>query len=175
MIYLQNVKRVQEQIDRWFTQRVQEAVGAAKGLAISALLDILKNSPQSTGDFVVNWNVSLNTPDPTVWTQVGPQEPGGWRARREVYKQGDQPAQQEALARNADALSKFKLGDTIYLTNASVHDEAYAVKIEDGAINFRDVNRNADRPVGRALDRIGHQWGGIMSWRSAKKLSQKKL
>jgi len=139
-------------VKAWFGNVRQAAQEAAAGLAEVALQQIVEQSPQYTGDFVAGWEVGFNTP-PVIWRppkilnqkmiKSGVVDP---------FQKGDEVAIEYALnkaqARFA-AAKREPLGTAIYLSNSARHDESYAWKIENGEIDLRPVNQNADRVVQR--------------------------
>ena len=147
-------------VKTWFGNVRQAAQEAAVGLAEVALVRILEESPQYTGDFVAGWEVGFNAP-PHIWRppkilnqkmiKAGVVDP---------FEKGDTVAIDYALSKAAPRFAAAKKeplglpgsphGTSIYLSNSAHHDEDYAWKIENGEINFRPVNQNADRVVQRA-------------------------
>lgn len=160
--------------DKWLGEVTEEIGHVAKGLTVTALDYILKNSPQYSGDFVANWNFSINTPDDTFIQAKLVDTDKSWKGEVEPFKLGDYPAIAEARNRNRGKDKGYKLGDTFYLTNASFHNETYAVKIETGAIRFRPDNAGGEAPVRNALEVIGMAYSRI-SKAEAKKLIGQKL
>ena len=139
-------------VKTWFGNVRQAAQEAAAGLAEVALQQIVEQSPQYTGDFVAGWEVGFNTP-PTIWRppkilnqkmiKAGVVEP---------FQKGDEVAIEYALNKAQPRFAAAKhepLGTGIYLSNSAHHDENYAWKIENGEIDLRPVNQNADRVVQR--------------------------
>ncbi len=141
-------------VGAWFGAVSQAAQEAAAGLAEVALQHVLDESPQYTGDFVSGWQVSFNGPT-NIWrpaklinqTQIN-------SGLVEPYQKGDEPAIDYALNMAWPRLAAARaqpLGTSIYLSNSAVHDEPYAWKIEEGSIDFRSVNPNADRVAERGV------------------------
>ncbi len=139
-------------VKTWFGNVRQAAQEAAVGLAEVALQHIVEQSPQYTGDFVAGWEVGFNTP-PTIWRppkilnqkmiKAGVVEP---------FQKGDEVAIEYALNKAQPRFAAAKhepLGTAIYHSNSAHHDENYAWKIENGEIDLRPVNQNADRVVQR--------------------------
>lgn len=146
-----------DQIAGFIAQTKRAAQEAAVGLAETALNEILYQSPQYSGQFVANWQLTPYTPsfvahdDPLKFYQ---KEANASLRGDEVepYEKGDEEAidfaKTHAVAGAARA-RKAPLGTPIFLSNSSSHEEAYAWKIENGQIDFRPVNPNADRVVQR--------------------------
>lgn len=141
-------------VGAWFGAVGQAAQEAAAGLAEVALQRVLDESPQYSGDFVSGWQVSFNSPS-SIWRpaklinqkqiSAGTVEP---------YQKGDKPAIEYAMKKAWPRLAAARaqpLGTSIYLSNSAVHDEPYAWKIEEGSIDFRSVNPNADRVAERGV------------------------
>ena len=123
----------------------------AVDLAIYSLHQILKESPQFTGDFVANWQVGYSNAKFKRYVLFGGNDPRG--DDFEPFQKGDPEAIEYALNKlipQLNRLRKAPLGTAVVLTNSAVHDEPYAWKIEDGSIKFRAVNKPGDRPVARA-------------------------
>lgn len=123
----------------------------AVDLAIYALHQILKESPQYTGDFVANWQVGYANTKFKKYVLFGGVNPRG--KDFEPFQKGDPDAIEYALRHlipQLNRLRKSPLGTSIVLTNSAVHDQPYAWQIENGTIKFRDVNKPGDRPVARA-------------------------
>lgn len=174
MIYVKNVAQVQAQLKAWMEKQRRMAETTARGLAISAFEELLRRSPQFSGDFAANWNLAVNRMDLSFEPFEGFFLGHGKGGTNEPFALGDLPAQDEAKRRNAGKLANFRLGDTVYITNVSAHNQAYAVKIEQGTINFRDVNRLGAHPMANTLATLGRQWK-VVSSRSAKQLAKKEL
>lgn len=134
---IKNFDQVKRQVDRWMQKARQEAQETAKGLTVTLLTRLVQNSPQWTGDFASNWRYSIGTPDLTY--DSGDVAPNGAEGS-EPWKQFSRPAIQLGLAKNRGKDYKFKLGDTVYVSNSSTHDTTYAKGVYDGTIKLRDVN-----------------------------------
>lgn len=170
MIEIKNADQVSAQIDVWLAQAVKEAEGAARGLVIEAFEIALEHSPQATGDFVANWELGVGVVKASNSTFDG--SPHESNAQEEdIFLNGDRPAMAMARVRNQGALSSFKLGDTIYLSNASAHDEPYALKIEGNQINFRAGNEGA--VIERTVSSLSKY--RLIGKTAAKHLGRKKL
>jgi hypothetical protein len=129
-------------------------VGAEKAVAKimkDAQIFATLQSPTFTGDFASNWNVSYGTPDTTF---VG--VPKGY-AELEAG-----PLDSSAgLSPGRFNMVGFQLGQTAYLTNASFHDEPYAWLIENGKINFREVNKGRDHVGQRTGTHLSNTYAKI--------------
>ena len=168
-----DTKTFKRKTDAWLASVRSAAQGAAAGLAYHALVKLAANSPQYSGDFVANWNVSGGAPNLSFKEWSGSLR--GWQAaaQRELsaggepFKQGDRPAIEYALARGKKmlaGLAKAPLGTTIYIANASEHDgDAYAYRIEQNKIEFRDVNirRQPYALIPRSIDYVMRRYKNI--------------
>lgn len=145
-------------VSSFFAQVRVAAQEAAAGMAHVALEEILEASPQFSGQFVANWQLTPYTPsfvaydDPMHFEEKNMGSMMGMGGGAEPYEKGDTPAIDFALERAAKGLVRARaapLGTSIFLSNSSTHDEPYAWKIENGEISFRPENPNADRVVQR--------------------------
>lgn len=138
MLKVTNMAEVFGEIDLWLKEVEAEIVGIANGLAYQALITVEHHSAQFSGDFAANWNLSVNIPDTSFQAGIFPGHQ--WPTGHDPFIMGDAPAMQYAYDAARGKLSGMKLGDTIWLTNAASHQEAYAEKIEAGRVNFRRGN-----------------------------------
>lgn len=131
----------------WFDQYKTNTKAQVKGLAIVMFKRLLEYSPQYSGDFAANWRISLNKVDnhPPEWTggELMLNLPASQTYAGSPFKAGSRPAINLALTSNARKLDGFELGDTVYFSNNSTHDEPYAWKIENNEIKFRPGNAGA--------------------------------
>lgn len=138
MLKIKNLSQVNKDIDNWLAQVEAEIEAVARGYAMQALGVLEIHSAQYSGDFAANWNLSVGTPDTSFAPWPGRHE---WTDKNtQPFLMGDAPAMDYAMARAAGSLDSFKLGQTIWLTNAAFHNESYAEKIENNRINFRPGN-----------------------------------
>ena len=174
MLKVSNLEAFNSTINGWLAAVEEAAEEVTKALVLETLTYILKESPQASGDFVANWNTSLDAP---VY-DFTPNAVGGlqyFQGRRvPTYQKGSSPAIQRALANAKTALSGFTLGQKVYLANDSHHrlhlqrykgdllafeglggDSHYSWKLENGMIKLRPVNKGADHMVMRSITRVG--------------------
>lgn len=151
-----NISQVGHDIDNWLKAVETETAAIAVGLAKYAFEYVLMVSPQYTGDFVANWNLSKGAPD-TSFQPYGafPNRGSGFRP----HLMGDLAAVNEAVRRNRGALDGAKLGQTLWMANTAYHTEFYAFKIEDNQIVFRAGNMG--EPVMRTLRHMSTVFGHI--------------
>lgn len=153
------------QINAWMLRVGQATQQAASGMAGLALQEIVKESPQYSGDFVSGWEVSFNGPA-YIW------RPAKLYTQDDApFQKGDEPAMDHALRKAAPNLARaamagsaqrgYGTGVSIYLSNSAKHDEPYAWKIEKGEIDFRPVNPDADHVVARAAGVVGRRYRTI--------------
>jgi len=163
-----NDKAFLKDIQRWADVTARETADIANGIAVEALNQVLRTSPQYSGDFAGNWNYSINVPD------VHFEMLHLMRGRKKVpFQAGDLPAIHHAQARNKGRDTGYKLGDTFYLTNAAVHyGENYAVMIETGQIKFRPGHTGAT--ASNAVAHLGSKYKHLTKAQSFR-LREKKL
>lgn len=98
--------------------------------------DVVKNTPQFTGDLTANWRYSVHTPDYTyvpIPNKVENMKPY-WQ-NVDVYKRGDEPAVSIALAHMLQ-VSKPTWRDEVYFTNST----PIADDVQNQRIALRPVN-----------------------------------
>ena len=141
-VKIEGVDREIKRLLRWVDVETKDATQVFKGYAAEHLAVLIRNSPQSSGDFAANWNYSLNTPDTSFEEgRVPPSVDKG------EYQQFDPQAIAIGLLHNLGKDAHIKLGDTVYFTNTATHTnhkgipDPYYQKILDGTMNLRDVNK----------------------------------
>lgn len=180
MIDIKNVGEVSATIDKWLEEVEKMATKFCRGVTVQIFEQILVNSVQYSGDFAGNWKYELNSITPefkpgvaftelektrVTWTQgKGDEKSGFFSAFMGIDEGGGDPGVAVGYslrsARGKD--NAFKLGDTVYLHNSSVHDDAYAPGIETGTTKLRVKQNYA--PVERAYEAIlNHVAGGASS------------
>ena len=156
-----NLSAFDAQVEAWFAAVEKAAAEAAVGLAKRVFDKVLIESPQYSGDFTANWQVSVDAPSTKFTIGVlrpklnGYADSVGIRGI-EPFKRGDPEA--IAYAQSHAVWPTIKLGQTIYLSNSANHDEDYAWKIEDGKIKFRMVNQGAAAVGRRSIEYVGHRY-----------------
>ena len=141
------------QVRTWIAAVRQQAAHVARGLAVELLNVILYKGPQYSGDFVSNWNVSVGAPNYS-FNKLNESV-----RYMKVSKEGDMRA--IAAAKSRVYFGEIKLGQVIWLANASSHDESYAVLIEENKIEFRPENPSGGRVVARAIQVVGTRYSRI--------------
>lgn len=179
MIEAKNLGEVFDQIDKWIDDAEAVTTRFCRGMSVSIFEQVLANSVQYSGDFAANWKYSLNNIDSSFKKDAVPEFRNpeftvtwmhGTKDAKVPFWQmftpmddrgGDQLfyAVRYALRANRGRDNNFKLGDTIYISNNSEHDESYAAGIEEGSIKLRTAD--SKRPLGRAIDKVmGDAVGG---------------
>lgn len=170
------------QMEKWIEEQTRVTEAVARGFAIEAFKRLLMFSPQYSGDFVMNWRITLNKPqaggpDFTDKHLLGDQLPALSDSR---FKAGSRQAVSIAIGMNEGRLNDFELnpkGGTsasiIYFSNASRHDEPYAWKIEDNQIIFRPGNEGA--VVRRMFASMLADYGGRLTDQQVLSLRNKRM
>lgn len=148
-------------VKSWFAAVEEAAAEAAVGLAKEVFDKVLDESPQSSADFVANWRVSLNAPDPTftigvIKPSVKPYADDVGIHADDLFGKGSPEG--IAYAKSHATWPKMKLGEKIFISNSASHDEDYAMKIENGTIKFRPVNAGAAHVAERSLNFVAHRY-----------------
>lgn len=149
-----SIDKFAQHVDSWVEKVKEETAQVARGLAAEAFQLILQNSPQYSGDFVGNWQFSVNAIN-TTFTKLNllDQDP-----IREPFGAGSKPGITYAQVMNKGRDEYIKLGDTMYISNSAVHDEPYALKIEEGTINFRHHAGNQGHVIERTLKNLAPRY-----------------
>lgn len=169
-----NAKQFMDNNLKWLEEAKEELADTARGLAVTALNYILEHSPQYSGDFVANWNFSINNPD-TTFKEAGIIDTDeAWLSGTSPLHRGEPRAIALAKSRNKGKDNGYKLGDSFYLTNDSAHNEPYAQKIENGTIKFRPENVGSDAPVQNTLNLMSSMYS-IIGKADSKKLQKVKI
>ena len=156
-----NLSAFDAQVEAWFAAVEKAAAEAAVGLAKRVFDKVLIESPQYSGDFAANWQVSVDAPSSRFTVGVLKPKLHGYADSTgihglEPFKRGDPEA--ITYAKSHAVWPTIKLGQTIYLSNSANHDEDYAWKIEDGTIKFRPVTQGADHVGARSLNFVAHRY-----------------
>jgi hypothetical protein len=140
-------------VNAWLASVGKDVGAAAAGLAREAFNEILETSPQYSGDFVANTQVSTGTVVPKFTPHV---IPGGSTGE---FQRGSTPA-----IRYAKSHARFKapaLGQSIFIHRTAVHDEPYSWALEKGKIALRPVNTGAEYMYSRATLHTGQKYSTI--------------
>ena len=162
MIKVTNLASFDASVQRWFKAVEDAAAEAAVGLAHEAFEQILETSPQYSGDFVANWQVSKSpVAGAFVANAVGGYKEGvgGANKLNPLFHIGSTPAM--VYARSKANWPKIKLGESIYLHNNAEHSAPYAKRIEDGYVKLRDINEGASHVVRRAISMVAFNFHNI--------------
>lgn len=170
MIEIKNLGEVVDEIDKWLVDCEKLTTRVAKGIAVQIFSDVIYRSVQYSGDFAANWKFKVGSIDTTFEVDIfknktfykfgkGETE-GKFEATVNVETYGDtSQAPRYAARKNAGRDSSFKLGDTIYLSNSSTHDHAYAPGIETGETYLRNPNNRA--PLEKAREAVLGKGSGL--------------
>ena len=146
-------------ITAWLLQTKVVAAEAAVGMAKQAFEQILKGSPQYSGDFTSGWGVGYGK---VVTNFVAGRFPEHAYGKNKPYSMAS-PEPMEA-ARNAAQWGTPALGTTIYISNDAAHEgDAYAWAIEEGRINLRPENQGASGMVRDALSYLKQNYSQMSS------------
>lgn len=152
-VEIKNIGEFHGQLSSWINAVKLATAEAAMGLAHDAFEQILETGPQNSGDFVANTKVAVGRVDESFTpSAVGVVRSG-------MFKMGDTEAM--GYARDRANWTPGKLGETVFISSSAAHDDPYAVKIEEGLINLRDVNEGADFIYRRAAMHTGHTYKHI--------------
>lgn len=161
MFKITNLDQIDRELDAWLASVEAEITKVAKGLAVEALVTAAYESPQYSGDFTANWNLSVNQPDRSFTAGVFPEAAF---PSKHPFINGDSPAIAYAMGQADGKLDNFKLGDTIWLCNSAVHQDDYAWKIENNRIKFRSGNSGS--PLLHTMDYLKAKYGVITKQRA---------
>lgn len=173
VLKVSNIAQVQKDLDAWIKGFEKESVAIVKNYAAQTFHILLGRSPQFSGDFVANWNISLNVPDTSFRrfkaTRTDPMKRGRSFDTADMnYKRGDKPAMTEAKMRNEGALQGYIHGDRIVMTNASFHNfgrsekrDYYAKAIEADHIKWRAGNETAGHPAAKTKLWMGTRYATL--------------
>lgn len=158
---ISNLTQIQGQVAAWVEAVKLASAETAMGLAHEAFEQILATGPQNSGDFVANTKVAVGQPD----TSFTPSAVGVVRSG--MFKMGDSDAQ--VYARDRANFAPGNPGQSVFVSSSPVHDGGgYAVDIENGNINLRDVNEGADFIYRRAVMVTAHNYKTINKTNIAK-------
>lgn len=172
-IKIKNLDKFSEQLSHWTDKVEEQVMDTANGITVELFNTLLQESPQYSGDFVGNWQYQINGITPTFreinlleetrkWEESGP------------YKRGSMPAITYAKAMNKGRDHTYQFGDTFYLHNSATHNEPYALKIEEGTINFRYEVGNSGQVVARSMAAVAPKYTTVGAGQ-ARRLKRKKL
>lgn len=142
--------------DAFFKNARLTAENGTKKMATHIFKEVLATSPQYSGTFVANWKLSINGVD-TGWNV----NPLGTKGFGPSYQEGDMPGQTYAMSQ-LENMSEFKLGSSITISNSTMGQDGdvitpLAIRIEDNAIKFRDVNVSGGHTLSRAVASVQHR------------------
>ena len=147
-----NLAEVNSKVKAWFGAVEDAARDAVVGLAQQTFEQILETGPQSSGDFVANTRVSVGGIDYTFEPFVLN------NTTHNLFKMGDEPAQNKARLSAAAVWATIKLGTTGHISSTAKHDDFYSWKIENNEIAFRPENAGAYAIYRRAVMHVGQEF-----------------
>ena len=152
----------------------------AKGVTVSLWKDILKRTPQYTGEMAASWTYSIGTP---VYVDRGDKVESVERVTRigadgEEFDgfssyglwRGHQKAIGVANKYSAGKEDAYKLGDVVYIANGAGH----AGRIELDLVQLRGVNLPG-RPAHYAISSIASRYSSGISRRAAAQLKRLRI
>lgn len=165
-----NLRKFEREMNKWIHKSEQEAADVARGLAVVGFNQILEQSAQRHGDFVANWQFSINNVNYHFENlELIPYDSD----ELDWFIMGDSPAINYAKQNNKGRDRGYKLGDTFYVANSATNSgDDYAIRIEKGNIEFRVGNMGM--PVASATLYLG-AWYGLVGKAQAKALQKEKL
>ena len=166
MIDISNLSQFTAQLDQFADGVEQSVESVAEALAHEALVYLVNHSAQYSGDFTANWNYSVGIPN-TSWKE----DIFNLNASEPVIM-GHGRAISYAMSKKRKDYRPIVLGETIYLTNGSQHDQAYAQMIEDNQIDFRPGNSGA--PMARTIEYIASRYSALTTLETARLIQKGK-
>lgn len=153
-----------EGLDEAFEALEAECEQIVRGLTVRIWNGILSKTPQYHGRMVASWSYSLNGPEYVDRSEqvefMGPRkiELGNFEPSSALYK-GHHKAINVANLANTGREMRFKLGDTVYISNGVDHGEGpYSELVENGGVHLRAPNLPG-APVARTLDWVEANFG----------------
>lgn len=151
-----------DNFDEAFDSLEAEITNIVRGITVEVWNLILVRTPQFEGRMVASYTYSLNKPvfiDRSMEISPVDEEGNAAADHRRTFRAGSTTAINLANLESLGADGKFRLGDTVFISNGVDHGEGpYSQAIEDGDIVLRSVNRPG-RPARRALDWIAARYG----------------
>lgn len=152
-----------DNLDQVMAELEAEITDIVRGFTVEIYYHTLKMSPQYFGRYVSNWTYQIGSPDSWLNQEFDYEDEDSGYAT--IHKKGDWPAIESAVNHSKGRDSRFKLGDTVFISNNAGH----ANDIETGRINLRVVNQPG-RPLTRAIDRATTWYGNDMKAKHALEL-----
>jgi hypothetical protein len=145
-------------VAEFLMQAKRAAEDAATGIAKVAFDNLLKESPQYSGDFVASWRVGYGKIDYTLEKGLYPE--AEFPSMTPFARGSTEPMDH---ARAYAKWGRVPLGESIFLSNSATHDEPYAMMIEEGLIKFRPLNTGSERLVERTMEHANRRFRTIGS------------
>jgi hypothetical protein len=112
----------------------REITVAFRGWTVKLFTQLVKDTPQWSGDLTANWNYSIGAPNLTYNETLNKALGEHPHNDQQVFHRGDDPAVGEALAQLSYVLPTWR--DTVYFTN----NTPIAAKVEAQTIYIRPIN-----------------------------------
>lgn len=163
-----------DNLDEAFASLEQEITDVVRGLSVVLFQQVVLRTPQYLGRMAASYTYSLNAP---VYVDrsflFGDEIEGQFQSKPWITKpssKGGVKAVNLASLYNQGKPDRFKLGDTVYISNGVDHGEgAYSGAVESGEVKLRAVNRPGNA-VHRSLTYINALYGKNVSYAAALKL-----
>lgn len=168
-VEVRNIDKFALGVERWLEKTEDRVMHVANGIAVELFEEVLRTSPQFSGDFAANWQYSINSINSTFNELNLLDDPA-----RPSFGAGSHPAIQYAKTMNKGRDTGYQLGDTLYIANSAYHDEPYALLIENQQINFRRWAGNRGATVQHAFLTVLPKYENV-SPLAATRLARKKL
>lgn len=157
-----NLDAFDADVNAWFDEVEGEVAAAAVGLGNLLFEQLVKESPQFSGDFAAGWRISYSGAVDTSFSEgIVPGAPRWPEDVTSELHRGSPEAIWNAFLFKAPS-DGYRLGTPIYISNSAAHDgEPYAWKIENGTISFRAGNAGADHVASKSFDWLTRRFGNI--------------
>lgn len=144
-------------VQSWLSAVEKAAKEAAVGMAHEAFEQILETSPQGSGDFVANTNVSVSHPNYEFVENAA-----GTTNSAQAGK-GDEQAMNVARSKVdwSSISNSLVLGEPVFIASKAKHDQYYSGLIEEGKIKLRPINAGADHIYRRAKGYVMNRYAKI--------------
>lgn len=161
-----------DNLDAAFAHLEREVEDVVRGITVETWHGILNRTPQYLGRMVASYTYSLNAPvtvDRSHAIEV-PDTEDHDELSSFVRSRGHVEAINTANLYNLGNDLRFRLGDTVWITNGVDHGEgAYSAAVELGEVRLRPANLPG-QPVARTLDSIVARYGANVSKHRARYL-----
>lgn len=171
--------------DKAFAELEKELTSVVRGMTVMMWNSILIKTPQFYGRMAASWSYSIGSPEyydrSSMVEHYQIDSPASYYIDREGNDQfgglwrGHPAAIAIANDDNIGSDKKFKLGNTVYISNGVDHGEGYyAADVEQINIPLRQVNMPS-APLSRTVSMIEAKYGSGISARSAVELKNLRI